>query len=135
MKKYLLIALLALPACADMGSFHDVPGKKNQHEFVRTEEEPKPTGAVLQIEESEQEKWPVPNTAFLLTTLLPGDSAMVADFDGKDVKFTVVAEYASASKKYCKKYTIGYLSDAVSDASDLGLACFNPHWKPVRTFE
>ena len=72
------------------------------------------------------EEWAVPNSEFYLTTMRAGENAMVHDANGTEVKFEVLSEYSSASKKFCKKYAV---------AGSVNLACFNPHWKPVRMFE
>jgi len=87
---------------------------------------PTPTQEVAKDKSEDAENWEVPNTPFYLKVLKAGDSAKVTTTAGAEVKFSVIEEYASASKKYCKKYLI---------EDSLNLACFNPHWKPVRIFE
>ncbi len=69
--------------------------------------------------------WPMHNAADLLENTKPGELVDIKREDGKPMVFAVLSEYASAGKKRCKKYFVNL---------DLHLACYNPHWYPVRSF-
>lgn len=70
--------------------------------------------------------WPIDNADMLLDIAEPGEVIKTINNEGEEVEFVVAAEYRSASKKLCKNYYVG---------AENYLACFNPHWNPVRLFK
>ena len=74
----------------------------------------------------EQYNWPIKDAPELLASTKQGEMVDAETPDGKPVVFAVLSEYPSAGKKFCKKYFVNL---------DLNLACFNPHWYPVRSFD
>lgn len=133
-----LVILLLAASCANSELSYDFPKAKKAYtgktfvkkSFSKSINQVAISDSAPVSEKTEhgedEEKWALPNTPFYLKVLKAGESTKVTNDKGEEVKFSVITEYASASKKYCKKYLVN---------DDINLACFNPHWKPVRIFE
>ncbi|PIR34247.1 MAG: hypothetical protein COV36_01295 [Alphaproteobacteria bacterium CG11_big_fil_rev_8_21_14_0_20_44_7] len=78
------------------------------------------------VEEASEFEWPLENADLYLEEAKPGEVINTLSYEGEPAEFVVAMEYRSASKKFCKNYYVN---------KEEFLACFNPHWTPVRLFK
>lgn len=132
MVKYIVLsaALLCLSSCSGFDVEEEYPNsrKKSLVEVKQDNPDLSEYKNLLknQHPQGEQYVWPVQNAPELLQNSKEGEIKTAISGNGKPVLFAVLSEYPSAGKKFCKKYFVNL---------DLHLACFNPHWYPVRSFE
>ena len=132
MVKKLIVSLMLIPimGCSSLTVSSDYPNQKNygfKKEVTKFSDESGYAKKLSNSHPSDQAyDWAIKDAPNLLQNSKEGDIIEVEGKDNKKVLFAVLSEYPSAGKKLCKKYFVNL---------DVHLACFNPHWYPVRSFE
>lgn len=112
-----LVVIFSLAACSSMDGFLQFAGEKVNYN---------PSMEELIESHSADYQWPIENADLYLQVAEPGEIIPTTTYENEPAVFMVAYEYRSAGKQFCKNY---YVNDQEH------LACFNPHWKPMRLFK